>query len=218
MTLQQKLPCKSMTEICFDCIVCVGPTLCPRWTRDNASCEARVLFPTPPFPESTRMMCFTPARISDATRHKHTTSQEEPFQGRGSGLTTSQTDNAMTQTNLQQTVPASISSGAAGVVRLATIIDRVSMCKFGRLNICELLTQVFKQLLKESKNPLLACIQVADAHNIIYPHTRYTSTQEPTTHLRFSIELLDWEHESDLEMGFGSRDLRPRPCSLRGDE
>ena len=92
------------------------------------------------------------------------------------------------------------------------------MCKFGRLNLCELLTQALKQLLKESKNPLLAYIQVADAHNILYPHMRYTSTQELTAHLRFSIELLDWEHESDLEMGFGSRDLRPRPCSLRGDE
>lgn len=35
----------------------------PAWRRAKASSAEMVLFPTPPFPESTRRMCRTPARF-----------------------------------------------------------------------------------------------------------------------------------------------------------
>lgn len=44
----------------------LGPealTFLPAWRRARASSVEMVLFPTPPFPERTRMICRTPARF-----------------------------------------------------------------------------------------------------------------------------------------------------------
>lgn len=38
-------------------------TFLPAWRRARASSVEMVLFPTPPFPERTRMMCLMPARF-----------------------------------------------------------------------------------------------------------------------------------------------------------
>jgi hypothetical protein len=40
-----------------------GLTFLPWWRRARANSVEMVLFPTPPFPERTRMMCRTPARF-----------------------------------------------------------------------------------------------------------------------------------------------------------
>lgn len=43
-------------------------TFLPAWRRAKASSVEMVLFPTPPFPERTRMMCWTPARFPASSR------------------------------------------------------------------------------------------------------------------------------------------------------
>lgn len=40
----------------------------PAWRRARASSVEMVLFPTPPFPERTRMMCRTPARFPGSSQ------------------------------------------------------------------------------------------------------------------------------------------------------
>lgn len=40
-----------------------GLTFLPWWRRARANSVEMVLFPTPPFPERTRMICRTPARF-----------------------------------------------------------------------------------------------------------------------------------------------------------
>lgn len=45
-------------------------TFLPAWRRAKASSVEMVLFPTPPFPERTRMMCRTPARFPGSGQKK----------------------------------------------------------------------------------------------------------------------------------------------------